>query len=128
MSFTYDPTTPEGKVRLLCTDSVEAYEIFSDADITAFMSIEGSNVRKSAALALETIASSEVLVQKRIKLLELSTDGPAESKALLERSRMLRAQADADDADGTSMIDYAEWNLDVFSVRERLIAEGLDDA
>ena len=128
MAFSYDPTTPEGKVRLLCTDSVEAYEIFSDADITAFMSIEGSNVRKSAALALETIASSEVLVQKRIKLLELSTDGPAESKALLERSRMLRAQADADDADGTSMIDWAEMNLDTFSVRERLIAEGLTDA
>ena len=128
MVFSYDPTTDLGKVRLLCTDSIEAYEIFTDADITAFMDIEGSNVRKSAALALETIASSEVLVQKRIRLLELTTDGPAESAALLQRSKMLRAQADDDEAAESSSIDWAEMNLDDFSVRERIINEGLRDA
>jgi len=128
MSFTYDPTQPLGQVRLLCTDSIAAYEIFSDADITAFMALESDNVRRSAALALETIASSEVLVQKRIRLLEISTDGPAESAALLERARMLRQQADDIEAGESSAIDWAEMNLDDFSYRERVIDEGLEDA
>jgi len=127
MAFTYDPTTDLGKVRLLCTDSVPANEIFSDDDITAFMDLESDNVRRSAALALETIASSEVLVQKRIRLLELTTDGPAESAELLKRAAMLRTQADDVEAGETSMIDFAEMNLDEFSYRERLINEALED-
>jgi len=127
MAFTYDPTTTLGRVRLLCTDSVAANEIFSDDDITAFMALESDDVRRSAALALETIASSEVLVQKRIRLLELTTDGPAESAALLERARMLRQQADDIEAGESSAIDWAEMNLDPFSYRERVIDEGLDE-
>jgi len=127
MAFTYDPTTDLGKVRLLCTDSVAANEIFSDDEITAFMALESDNVRRSAALALETIASSEVLVQKRIRLLDLTTDGPAESAELLKRAAMLRVQADDVEAGETSAIDWAEMNLDEFSYRERLINEALED-
>ena len=127
MAFTYDPTTDLGKVRLLCTDSVAANEIFSDDEITAFLMLESDNVRRSAALALETIASSEVLVQKRIRLLELTTDGPAESAELLKRAAMLRTQADDVEAGETSMIDFAEMNYDDFSYRERVINEGLDE-
>jgi len=128
MTFTFDPTTDLGRVRLLCTDSVAANEIFSDADITAFMALEAGNVRRSAALALETIASSEVLVQKRIRLLEISTDGPAESAELLKRAALLRKQADDIEAGGSSAIDFAEMNYDDFSIRERVINEGLDEA
>jgi hypothetical protein len=127
MTFTFDPTTPLGKVRLLCTDSVAAYEIFSDADITAFMDLELNDVRNSAALALETIASSEVLVQKVIRLLDISTNGAQESAALLERARMLRAQSANASAGVTSGIDIAEMNLDDFSYRERVVNEALED-
>ena len=58
MSFTYDSTlsTDLSKVRLLATDVDAANPIFTDAEITAFMSIEASNIKRSAALALETIA------------------------------------------------------------------------
>ena len=127
MAFTYDLTTDRGKVRLLSTDSVAAYEIFSDTEIDAFLSLESSGVKKAAALALETIASSEVLVQKRIKLLDLSTDGPAESDALLKRAGLLRAQAEADEEGEYSPIDFAELVYDEFSWRERLIDEALAD-
>ena len=127
MAFTYNLTTDRGKVRLLCTDSVEAYEIFDDDDIDAFLSLESSGVKKAAALALETIASSEVLVQKRIKLLDLSTDGPAESTELLKRATLLRAQAEADEEGEYSPIDYAELIYDPFSWRERLVDEALED-
>ncbi len=126
MAFTYDVTTTRGKVRLLCTDSVLANEIFADAEIDAFLTLESSDVRRAAALALETIASSEVLVQKRIRLLELTTDGPAESAELLKRAKLLRDQALEAEAGTDSMIDWAEMNLDDFSVRERLINEALD--
>ena len=127
MAFTFDLTTDRGKVRLLCTDSVAAYEIFSDDSIDAFLTLESSNVKKAAALALETIASSEVLVQKRIKLLDLSTDGPAESAELLKRAGLLRGQA-ADDEDGDySPFDIAELVYDPFSLRERIIDEALED-
>ena len=128
MTFTFDPTTDLGRVRLLCTDSIAANEIFSDADITAFMVLEAGNVRRSAALALETIASSEVLVQKRIRLLEISTDGPAESAELLKRAALLREQADDIEAGESGAIDFAEMNYDDFSIRERVINEGLDEA
>ena len=127
MAFTYDLTTARGKVRLLCTDSVVAYEIFDDDDIDAFLSLESSGVKKAAALALETIASSEVLVQKRIKLLDLSTDGPAESTELLKRATLLRAQAEADEEGEYSPIDCAELVYDPFSWRERLVDEALED-
>ena len=127
MAFTYDLTTDRGKVRLLSTDSVEAYEIFDDDDIDAFLSLESSNVKKAAALALETIASSEVLVQKRIKLLDLSTDGPAESAELLKRAALLRSQADADEEAGYSPFDWAELVYDDFGLRERIIDEALED-
>lgn len=127
MSFSYDPATDAGKVRLLCTDTVAANEIFTDAEISAFMSMEGSNIKKSAALALETIASSEVLVQKRIRLLDLTTDGPSESEELLRRARELRDQAEIDELEVTSGIDYAEMITDDFSLREHIINEALDD-
>ena len=126
MAFTYNLTTDAGKVRLLCTDSVVANEIFNDDEIDAFLALESEDVRKAAALALETIASSEVLVQKRIRLLELTTDGPAESAELLKRAKLLRDQAADEEAGTDSMIDWAEMNIDAFSVRERLINEALD--
>jgi len=126
MAFTYDLSTDRGKVRLLCTDSVAAYEIFSDDEIDSFLTLESSGIKKAAALALETIASSEVLVQKRIKLLDLSTDGPAESAELLKRAKLLRDQAKADEDADYSPFDYAELVYDDFSLRERIIDEALE--
>ena len=76
---------------------------------------------------METIASSEVLVQKRIKLLDISTDGTAESEALLKRAAVLRAQAEADEEGDYSPIDFAPLIYDDFSFRERIIDEALED-
>jgi hypothetical protein len=127
MAFTYDPTTDRGKVRLLCNDWQSAYEIFGDAEIDTFLTLESSNVKRAAALALETIASSEVLVQKVIRLLDISTNGAAESAELLKRAKMMREQADIEEMDGTSPIDYAEMVFDDFGLREHIINENLRD-
>lgn len=97
MSFTYDVTTERGKVRLLITDVQAATSIFADAEIDAFLALEGGVVKRAAARALATIAANEVLVQKRIRLLDLQTDGPAEAAELRALAKQLRDEA-ADEA------------------------------
>lgn len=89
MSFTYDTTTDLGRVRMKITDRDEAYPIFSDAEIEAFLAMEGS-VNLASAAAMETIAANEALVQKRIKVLDLETDGASTAKALLDVAKRLR--------------------------------------
>lgn len=90
--ITVDPTTDIGLVRLLCTDLNEVEPLFEDAQIAAFLSLEGV-VKRAAALALETIAVSEALISKKITTQDLSVDGPAVAKELRERAKSLREQA-----------------------------------
>jgi len=91
-----DPTTPVGLVRLLITDTDEAFPLFTDAQLVAFLTAEGDVVKRGAALALETIATSETLIGKKITTQDLSTDGPAVAKALMDRAKVLRGQADTE--------------------------------
>lgn len=116
--FTYDPSTSAGRVRLLATDTDSDNAIFSDDEIDAFLALEDDNVKRAAATALDQIASSEALIQKRIKLLDLQTDGPAVAKALREHAAALRKQADDEETAGA--FDYAEMVVNPFSARDRL--------
>ncbi|MCX6024018.1 MAG: hypothetical protein NTZ05_20260, partial [Chloroflexi bacterium] len=89
MAFAYDVTTDRGKVRLLIPDrdtATVANQFFTDAEIDAFLSMEGDNVKRAAASGLETMASNEAYVQKVIKLLDISTNGPATAASLLARA------------------------------------------
>jgi len=92
------------------------WAILLDADIQAFLDLEGGNIKLAAAQALDTIASSEAMVQKRITLLDLTTDGPATANALRQHAKELRRQVEdeisATDAEG--MIDIAEMVLPPF--------------
>ena len=123
--FTYDLTTPIGQVRLLATDSDAANILFQDGEIEAFLSLEGGNVRKAAALALETTARQEALLLKKIESLDLKTDGPALAKELREQAKVLREQADSLDAGEGGLFDWAEFVYDDFSARERLFNQRL---
>jgi len=117
MAFTYDLTTERGQLRLLITDTDHDNPIFQDNEIDFFLSntaVDGANdVNLAGAKALETIAASEALVQKKIKLLDLTTDGPAVAKSLREAAALLRDQSDSE-----SDIDYIEQNLNVFAGRQ----------
>jgi hypothetical protein len=95
--ITVDPTTDIGMVRLLCTDVDEVEPLFEDALIAAFLaSVNG--VKRAAALALDTIATSEALISKKLTTSDgLSTDGPSVAKELRERAKTLRDQADSED-------------------------------
>lgn len=119
--MSYDPTTDSGMVRLICTDTNPSEEMLSDAEITAYLALNDGNIRMAAADALDHIATNEVLVQKRIKLLDLSTDGPSEAKALHELAETQRRLA----ADGAEepVVDWAENPVDVFSWREKRLKD-----
>lgn len=126
--FTYDLSTDVGRCRLMVPDRLESEAIFSDEEYGAFLALEG-DVRRATAMALETIASDEALVQKVQKTADFSTDGAAIARALLGRAASLRAQAgesDAADADGGAF-DIAEMAFSPFGTRERLYNEALRD-
>lgn len=123
--FTYVVSTDRGKVRLLIDDrdtAVQPNQFFQDDEIDAFLALRSGSVLLAAAMALRQMAASEVMVQKRITILDLSTDGPAEATALsaladkLEEMEMM--------GDGTEApFDWAEMVTGDFGGRERIWAQ-----
>lgn len=118
MTATYDVTTDAGRVRLLITDTNTASPIFEDAEIDAFLGMYAQNVHRAAAEALDTIATSQALTLKVIKLLDLTTNGDLLGAELRARANQMRAMADTYD-DGAAF-DWAETVVDGFSWRERV--------
>jgi hypothetical protein len=116
-----DPTTPLGYVRLLITDtSVDDDDdrIFEDEEIQAFLDNNAGQPYRAAAVALETIATSEVLVQKVIKTLDVETDGSKVAAQLLARAATLRQQADDNIDDDDEDFAIAEFADPVFASRD----------
>ena len=102
-----DFSTDISKVRLLIADVDDTDQIYNDEAIQAFIDMAlDSNIKRAAATALMSVAVNEVLVQKRIKLLDLQTDGPAEAIQLRLMAKELMKQAD--DEELTGAFDYAE--------------------
>ena len=107
---TMDPTTMIGQVRLLATDVDEDNLIFRDAEITAFLTLEGDSIRLAAAQALDTIASNEALVSKKIRTQDLATDGPAVAAELRARAAALRKQVEDGAETDDSGFDIADFD------------------
>jgi hypothetical protein len=124
MAFTLDYSSDAGKVRLLIGDIDGDDPIFQDDAITAFLSIAlDNNVKRAAAQALLVIAANEVYVQKAIKILDLSTNGPAQAEAFRKLAADLIDQADNEEIDGA--FDWAEQintpaQWDEFAYKDRL--------
>ena len=97
---TIDYTLPLGKVRLLILDTsdVPADRLFDDAQLDAFLDMAGHSVKRTAAMALRTVALSEALLSKKIRTQDLQTDGPAVAAELRAQAAALVAEADAEDA------------------------------
>lgn len=121
-----DYTTPVGQVRLLISDvsDVEADWLFTDEQLTAFLTLRGGNVHRAAARALTVIAASEVLTSKVIRTQSgTSTDGAKVSAELRALAATYEAEADTADAAaddgffdvvpfcGASKPEGAEWRL-----------------
>lgn len=124
MSYTYSLSTTIGMVRLLIMDNNASAYLFEDNEISTFLTLEGGDKWRAAALALETMAANEAYVLKRITLLDLSTDGPAVAKSLRERAAELRARATLEEtAAEDGGFDIAEMVVDDFTSRQRLMNE-----
>lgn len=105
--FPPDYSTAIGQVRLLVPDveqlenpadtTADAEYIFSDAQIQAFLSLYGGNVKRAAAQAKLVLATSEALINKVIKTYDLSTDGAKLGAELRAQAEMLRQEAAEDD-------------------------------
>lgn len=108
MTALWDFSTDAAKVRLLVSDIDLDAPIFGDEAIDAFLSMAAGNVKRAAASALLVIAANEVLVQKRLRLLDLTTDGPAEANALRQLAAQYRAEADEEAATATGNIGWLE--------------------
>lgn len=112
--FTYDLTADVGKVRMLVYDTNVTYQRFSDEEIQALLDMCGS-VFRAAAQALDITATTQVLLLKHLKSLDIETNGDAVAKELRAQAVALRER---DDEDGGGF-DIAEQVENDFSARER---------
>jgi hypothetical protein len=87
VSFTYDVTTPRGQVRLLLNDVDAATAVFQDAEIDAFLALEGASVKLAAAQAIDTNATNEALASKVIKDHQQQTDGAKVADAMRKHAQ-----------------------------------------
>jgi len=99
MPTTYDPTTSRGLVRLLLNDVGDPW-VFQDAEIDAFLTLEGASVKKAAAQAIETNATNMVLAMRVLRSQDVATDGAKVADAMRAQAKSLREQADTSDDDG----------------------------
>jgi len=129
MSFTFDPTTDRGKVRLLIQDADPLYEFYSDAGIDAFLTMgedcEGNTVFHAAALALESWASNQLMILKVTTHMDISVDGASVAREMRMRAGVLRKQAIEATTDAGFQI--AELGLGSFSWIEQTVNEALND-
>lgn len=100
-------------VRLLIPD-LESPPIFDDNKIEQFLNLAGGKPFLAAALALEVIATDEVLTYRIVRTDDLSVNGVTGAEVLLRRASNLRQQQnDADTAAGEAFHlvfpNEAEW-------------------
>lgn len=113
-------------VRLLIGDTDVDNAVFENEELDALLALEAQNVLRAAAMALDTIASSQVQVLKVIRLMDLSTDGAAVSRELRARAKDLRTRADdLEAAEDDGAFDVAEMTLNHFSWRDQVYHEAL---
>ena len=99
MALLMDPTTTR-LVRLHLADPDNGSPLLSNDDLHALYESVGGNKARTIAAALRVIAASEVLVSKKIRTQDLSTDGPAVAAELRAQAKWWDDKADAEDNDG----------------------------
>jgi hypothetical protein len=82
--------------------------VFTDAEIDAFLALEGGSVKLAAAQAIDANATNEALASKVIKDHQLSTDGAKVADAMRKHATALRDQvAGYDDSGVFEVVDFS---------------------
>ncbi|MER2142189.1 MAG: hypothetical protein ABS888_00230 [Eubacteriales bacterium] len=92
-----DYNSPLGQVRLLIAD-LGTPPLLDDETLQGYLVLEGQNVLRTAATALDAMATSDILISRKIRTQDLQTDGPAVAAALRAQAQALRIRADEADA------------------------------
>ncbi|MEE8551467.1 MAG: hypothetical protein V3T08_09480 [Gemmatimonadota bacterium] len=111
MAFTYDTTTSRGRVRLLVSDTDTAdatKQIFTDAEIDAFLAFENNEIYAAAAAACESLAANtarSAILYRAEKLLAIDRKNvPMHFRALAKMYRERSVSAPAEEIDS---MDYS---------------------
>ena len=122
MADTYPPDlqTPIGQVRSLIPDvepledpadlSAEPEYVFNDKMLQAYVSLARGNIYRAAAIAVNTLATTEALLLKVLKSDDRQTDGAKLADALGRRAAWLDEQADAEDEEVYGGFDIAPYD------------------
>jgi hypothetical protein len=103
-----DYTSDVGKVRLLVCDIDDTRQVFTDDQIQAFLDLEGGNVKRAAAQAIDTNADNEALASKVLRSQDLSLDGAKVADAMRKHADRLRSQADVEDEEIGSFFEIVD--------------------
>ena len=93
------------EVRVLIPDLDTTNQIFTDAEITLFLSVAKGNDLRAAAFAVDAVATNEALLLKKLTTDDFHVDGPAAADALRKHAAALRAEADRLDSIDESGFD-----------------------
>ena len=93
------------EVRVLIPDLDSSNRIFTDAQITRFLSVAKGSDLRAAAFAVDAIATNEALILKKLTTDDFHVDGPAAADALRKHAAALRAEADRQDGIDESGFD-----------------------
>lgn len=124
MTATYDPTTDVGRMRRTIPDKDLTAVTWTDEELSSFLADEG-DWRRGAALALETMASETAYTGAVVQIGDERVDGASMARAMLQRAKSLRDQADLADAESGAAWDVAEQVTGPASYRERIIDQAL---
>ena len=105
MTITYDLVTAVGQVRLKIGDTVLTDVVFTDEEITYFLSANGNDVNLAAAMALETWAANYATNADSEKIGDYNY-----SQSIVTKMLALAANLRATVA-GTPVLDWAEMDL-----------------
>lgn len=124
--FTLDEET--GAITFESAPDVNSYGgkyssvLLSDATLQDFIDLEGvesgNDIRFAAADALDAMAINQALLLRKIKMLDLETDGPAMAKALQAAAKIMR---DMIQEDGS--FDIAEQINDGPAFQEKILKD-----
>jgi len=95
MAFTYDTTfsSARDKVRLLIGDTRSEVFVFDDAELDQILTLEGSEVFMSAALAFDVMAGDAAKTAVMLQMPGVNLTAGEVPKVLAERAANMRVRA-----------------------------------
>lgn len=119
-SFSYDPATPVGLIRLYVPgENAQTTAVYSDEELTALYNLY-EDVRLAAADALDILASNTAKTYQKVSQMGMSQDGPSMAETFMKAAKNLRDRVDKE-----PFFDWAEQVQDAFSERERYLKQFL---